>query len=110
MALLRMNQAIREALAQMRADPTLTVLAEDVGAAGGVFKAIDGLLEGFGPQRVRETAHFRGGHARVAKNALSKMDHALYLQLYSRARVRHKYKARSWVVSTDRASGRERWS
>jgi pyruvate/2-oxoglutarate/acetoin dehydrogenase E1 component len=33
MALLRMNQAIREALAhEMRADPRVTMLGEDVGA------------------------------------------------------------------------------
>ncbi len=56
MAELRMNQAIREALAhEMRADPSVIVLGEDVAAAGGVFKATDGLLEEFGPRRVRDT-------------------------------------------------------
>jgi acetoin:2,6-dichlorophenolindophenol oxidoreductase subunit beta len=53
---MRMNEAIRHALAtEMRIDPRVIVLGEDVGAAGGVFKATDGLLEEFGPMRVRDT-------------------------------------------------------
>src|ERR1043166_6166688 len=53
---MRMNEAIRHALAtEMRADPRVIVLGEDVGTAGGVFKATDGLLEEFGPTRVRDT-------------------------------------------------------
>jgi acetoin:2,6-dichlorophenolindophenol oxidoreductase subunit beta len=56
MALLRMNEAISRALAdEMRADPSVLVLGEDVGAAGGVFKATEGLFEEFGPMRVRDT-------------------------------------------------------
>lgn len=56
MPTLRMNEAIREALAdEMRADPSVIVLGEDVGAAGGVFKATEGLLAEFGPARVRDT-------------------------------------------------------
>lgn len=56
MAELRMNQAIREALAhEMREDSSVIVLGEDVAAAGGVFKATEGLLEEFGPKRVRDT-------------------------------------------------------
>jgi pyruvate dehydrogenase E1 component beta subunit len=56
MGLLRMNQAIAEALAhEMRADPAVIVLGEDVAAAGGVFKCTDGLLQEFGPERVRDT-------------------------------------------------------
>jgi pyruvate dehydrogenase E1 component beta subunit len=53
---LRMRQAIAAALAdEMRADDTVIVLGEDVAAAGGVFKATEGLLEEFGPVRVRDT-------------------------------------------------------
>ncbi len=56
MAVLRMNEAICRALAEeMRADPSVMVLGEDVAAAGGVFKATEGLLEEFGPLRVRDT-------------------------------------------------------
>ena len=50
------RQAVIRALADaMRADEAVVVLGEDVGAAGGVFKATEGLLGEFGPQRVRDT-------------------------------------------------------
>ena len=40
---------------EMRRDDRVVFLGEDVAAAGGVFKATVGLLEEFGPQRVRDT-------------------------------------------------------
>jgi pyruvate dehydrogenase E1 component beta subunit len=40
---------------EMRRDPNVLFLGEDVAAAGGVFKATVGLLEEFGPLRVRDT-------------------------------------------------------
>ncbi|HEX6355162.1 pyruvate dehydrogenase complex E1 component subunit beta [Actinophytocola sp.] len=56
MTKLRMRQAVATALAdEMRDDPTVVVLGEDVAEAGGVFKATDGLLAEFGPKRVRDT-------------------------------------------------------
>lgn len=56
MAKLRVRQAVMTAIAdEMREDPTVIVLGEDVGAAGGVFKATEGLFEEFGPLRVRDT-------------------------------------------------------
>src|SRR5690606_35947891 len=36
-------------------DPRLVMLGEDIAAAGGVFKTTVGLLEQFGPDRVRDT-------------------------------------------------------
>jgi pyruvate dehydrogenase E1 component beta subunit len=39
----------------MRRDPDVVFLGEDVAAAGGVFKTTVGLLEEFGPSRVRDT-------------------------------------------------------
>jgi pyruvate dehydrogenase E1 component beta subunit len=39
----------------MRRDPSVVCLGEDIGAAGGVFKTTVGLLEEFGPDRVRDT-------------------------------------------------------
>jgi pyruvate dehydrogenase E1 component beta subunit len=39
----------------MRRDPDVVFLGEDVAAAGGVFKTTVGLLEEFGPDRVRDT-------------------------------------------------------
>lgn len=52
----RMNQAITAAIAdEMDADPKVVLLGEDVAEAGGVFKTSAGLLERFGPTRVRDT-------------------------------------------------------
>lgn len=48
--------AIAMALARaMDEDPTVIVLGEDVGADGGVFRATEGLLTRFGPNRVMDT-------------------------------------------------------
>src|SRR5919201_6576064 len=49
-------EAIREALAEeMRRDPTVFVLGEDVGPYGGAFGATQGLYEEFGELRVIDT-------------------------------------------------------
>jgi pyruvate/2-oxoglutarate/acetoin dehydrogenase E1 component len=56
MAELTYRDAVSRAIAQeMDRDPTVVFLGEDIGAAGGVFKATVGLLERFGPDRVRDT-------------------------------------------------------
>ena len=56
MAELSYREAVAAAIAQeMARDPNVVLLGEDVGAAGGVFKATEGLLERFGPERVRDT-------------------------------------------------------
>jgi acetoin:2,6-dichlorophenolindophenol oxidoreductase subunit beta len=48
--------AVAHALAQeMERDETVYFIGEDVAAAGGVFKTTEGLLERFGPRRVRDT-------------------------------------------------------
>jgi pyruvate dehydrogenase E1 component beta subunit len=48
--------AIAAGIAQeMERDPTVVLLGEDVGAAGGVFKLTEGLFDRFGPDRVRDT-------------------------------------------------------
>jgi len=50
------REAVARGIAQeMRRDDRVVFLGEDVAAAGGVFKATVGLLEEFGPQRVRDT-------------------------------------------------------
>jgi len=49
-------EAVREALRQaMEEDPTVILLGEDIGTYGGAFGVTDGLLERFGPERVRDT-------------------------------------------------------
>ncbi len=40
---------------EMDRDPSVVFLGEDIGAAGGVFKATVGLLDRFGPQRIADT-------------------------------------------------------
>jgi pyruvate/2-oxoglutarate/acetoin dehydrogenase E1 component len=56
MAELTYRDAVARAIAQeMRRDPSVVFLGEDVANAGGVFKATVGLLEEFGPARVRDT-------------------------------------------------------
>ena len=56
MAQLTYREAVARAITQeMERDPNVVFLGEDVGGAGGVFKATVGLLERFGPERVRDT-------------------------------------------------------
>jgi pyruvate/2-oxoglutarate/acetoin dehydrogenase E1 component len=56
MAELTYRAAIAAGIAQeMRRDPTVVLIGEDVGAAGGVFKLTEGLFAEFGPERVRDT-------------------------------------------------------
>jgi pyruvate dehydrogenase E1 component beta subunit len=56
MAELTYREAIARGIAQeMRHDDRVVFLGEDVAAAGGVFKGTVGLLEEFGPVRVRDT-------------------------------------------------------
>ncbi len=53
---LTMSAAINEALREeMRRDPRLLVIGEDVGGFGGAFQVTKGLLDEFGPERVRDT-------------------------------------------------------
>jgi len=50
---LTMAQAINEALAEeMRRDPSVFIIGEDVAEAGTPFKVLKGLVEEFGPERV----------------------------------------------------------
>src|SRR5450755_4024383 len=56
MAELTYREAVAAGLAQeMERDHSVVCLGEDIGAAGGVFKATVGLYEQFGPLRVRDT-------------------------------------------------------
>lgn len=50
------RQAIARALAEeMRRDPRVIVMGEDIGPAGGPLKTTEGLFAEFGPERVRDT-------------------------------------------------------
>lgn len=53
---LTIARAMSEALAQeMERDPAVLVMGEDIAKLGGVFGTTQGLLERFGPERVRDT-------------------------------------------------------
>ena len=64
---LTLIEAVREALREeMERDERVVVLGEDVGPLGGVFRATDGLLSQFGPQRVIDTPMMELGIAGLA--------------------------------------------
>ena len=63
-------EAVREALIQeMRRDPAVFLLGEDIGVYGGAFGVTRGLLEEFGPERIRETPISEAAIAGVATGA-----------------------------------------
>lgn len=56
MAQLSYREAVSAAIAQeMRLDNSIVFIGEDIAKAGGVFKTTEGLLDEFGPLRVRDT-------------------------------------------------------
>lgn len=55
MPVLTMREAINQALREeMRSQPNLVLLGQDIGAYGGTFGVYRGLFEEFGPERVRD--------------------------------------------------------
>ena len=70
MATMTVIEAVRQAMAEeMRRDPLVFVMGEDVGARGGVFLATQGLLEEFGRERVIDTPLGESSIAGVAMGA-----------------------------------------
>jgi pyruvate/2-oxoglutarate/acetoin dehydrogenase E1 component len=50
------REAVADGIArELRRDPAVVCLGEDIGAAGGVFKTTAGLLDEFGPERIWDT-------------------------------------------------------
>jgi len=63
-------QAVREALAEeMRRDPAVFIIGEDVAEAGTPFKVLSGLAEEFGPERVIDTPISEAGFTGIAIGA-----------------------------------------
>ncbi len=59
---MNMVQALNDALRiEMRRDPRVVVLGEDVGKVGGVFRVTQGLFDEFGSDRVIDTPLSEGG-------------------------------------------------
>src|SRR5438445_13848250 len=67
---LTMAEADREALAEeMRRDPRVFVMGEDVAEAGTPFKVLKGLVDEFGPERVLDTPISEAGFAGIGVGA-----------------------------------------
>jgi pyruvate dehydrogenase E1 component beta subunit len=67
---LTLGQAVNEALAEeMRRDPTVFVIGEDVAEAGTPFKVLKGLVEEFGPDRVMDAPISEPGFTGIALGA-----------------------------------------
>ncbi len=63
-------QAVREALAEeLRADPAVCIIGEDVAEAGTPFKVLSGLVEEFGPDRVIDSPISEAGITGLAVGA-----------------------------------------
>src|ERR1043165_1812042 len=64
------GEAIKEALAEeLRRDPTVFILGEDIAEAGTTFKVLNGLVEEFGPERVLDTPISEPGFTGLAVGA-----------------------------------------
>ena len=65
-----LGEAVREALAEeMRSDPTVFIMGEDVAEAGTPFKVLSGLVEEFGPRRVIDTPISEAGFTGICVGA-----------------------------------------
>ena len=57
MHIITFSEAIREAMSEeMRRDPSVFLMGEDVGVFNGVWGVSNGMLAEFGPERIRDTA------------------------------------------------------
>lgn len=65
-----LSKAVNEAIAEeMRRDPTVFLLGEDVAEAGTPFKILSGLVEEFGPERIIDTPIAEPGFMGIAVGA-----------------------------------------
>lgn len=70
MTILTYAQALNEALREeMRADPRVFLMGEDIGLHGGIFRVTKDLLEEFGHERVRDTPISEAGFVGVGIGA-----------------------------------------
>jgi pyruvate dehydrogenase E1 component beta subunit len=67
---LTLGQAVQEALVEeLRRDPTVFLIGEDIAEAGHPFKVLSGLVEEFGPQRVLDSPISEAGIAGLGLGA-----------------------------------------
>jgi pyruvate/2-oxoglutarate/acetoin dehydrogenase E1 component len=70
MPILTYAQAINEGLREeMRADPRVFTMGEDIGHHGGIFRVTKDLVDEFGPERVRDTPISESGFTGVGIGA-----------------------------------------
>ncbi len=70
MKTMTVREALREAMAEeMRADPTVMLMGEEVGEYQGAYKISQGLLDEFGPKRVVDTPITEHGFTGIAVGA-----------------------------------------
>jgi len=79
-----LNEALRE---EMRRDPTVFVMGENIGERGGSFKVTAGLLAEFGPRRVLDTplaeASFTGAGVGAAITGMRPVVEILFIDFTS---------------------------
>ena len=64
------REAVCEAMAEeMRRDPRVVLIGEDVGPSGGIFKCSEGLFDEFGPERVIDAPISEAGYVGVSVGA-----------------------------------------
>ena len=64
------REAVCEAMAEeMRLDPRVILIGEDVGPSGGIFKCSEGLFDEFGPERVIDAPISEAGYVGVSVGA-----------------------------------------
>lgn len=70
MAMLQMREALRQAMVEeMRRDPSVFLMGEEVAQYDGAYKVSQGMLEEFGPERVVDTPIAENGFAGLGVGA-----------------------------------------
>jgi pyruvate dehydrogenase E1 component beta subunit len=84
---LPMYKAISEAIAQeMEKDNSVFVMGEDIGTYGGIFGATTGLLQKFGPERIKDTpiseSAFIGGALGAASKGMRPIAELMFVDFF----------------------------
>ena len=84
---LTIARSMAEAVAQeMREDPSVFVMGEDIGALGGVYGNTRGLLEEFGSERIRDTpiseTAFIGAAVGAAQNGMRPVVELMFVDFF----------------------------
>ena len=84
---LPMYKAISEAIAQeMEKDNSVFIMGEDIGTYGGIFGATTGLLQKFGPERIKDTpiseSAFIGGALGAASKGMRPIAELMFVDFF----------------------------